>query len=89
MLNRATQAAAFILRKKSRSRRFIATLTAWSPGLTVAAGDMVQSFNLAWRALNGGITGAVPPNNDGGNAASDRVVTWTHVPVLTTQQPTI
>ena len=90
MLNLATQAAAlWRIRKHSRSRRFISRLTPWSPGLAVSEGDYVQSFDNAYRAASGGVTGATPPNNISGNTMSDGAVTWGHVAYLLTAQPTI
>jgi hypothetical protein len=89
MMNAYTHAAAFILRKKSRSRRYVAMLTPWSAGLVIHPGDFIQSDGMAWQAVNGGTTGAVAPNNTNGATVSDGVVDWTHVAVLLTQQPVI
>jgi hypothetical protein len=90
MLNRQERAAtALRIEKHSRSRRFIAALTPWRAGLAVDEGDHVQSFGLAWRAQNSGVTGATAPSNESGATSSDGVVTWTHVAVLLTLQPTI
>lgn len=89
MLTAQGQVAAFILRKKSRSKRLIAALTAFRPGLVVNAGDYVQSFNMAWRAQNSGTTGATAPNNTSGNTVSDGAITWSHQAVLLTPQAVI
>ncbi len=84
-----TQAAAWRIRRYNRSRIFTGNLTPWSSGMAVVEGDYVQSFNLAWQAQNTGTTGATAPNNTTHNTVSDGAVTWTHVPLLLTQPPTI
>lgn len=84
-----TQAAAWRIRRYNRSRIFTRNLTPWSSGLSVVKGDYVQSFNLAWQAQNTGTTGSTPPSNERGNTVSDGAVTWTYVPLLLVQPPTI
>ncbi len=89
MLSAQNQASAWRIRRMNRSRRYISNLTPWSSSLAVTEGDFVQSFNLAWVALNSGTTGATAPSNESGNTVSDGAVTWTHAPLLLTQPPTI
>lgn len=83
------QAASWRIRRYNRSRIFTQNLTPWSSGLSVTTGDYVQSFNLAWIALNSGTTGSTPPNNGLHNTVSDGAVTWSHVPLLLVQPPLI
>lgn len=80
-------AALFYMRRRKRSQQFIAMATPWAPGLTVTAGAIVQSNQLAWQANNSGVTaGAVGPNNESGAAFTDAGgVKWIHVPLLLTQ----
>ena len=82
-----TQAATWRMRRANRSRVFTQNLTPWSSGLTVVAGDYVQSFGLAWEALTSGVTGATAPNNETKNTVSDGAVIWSHTPLLLTQPP--
>jgi hypothetical protein len=90
MLGAAWQAATWRIRRATRSRRFIATLTPWAAGLVLNAGDMVQSGGLAWRALNDGTAGATAPNNlTGATFADGGGVSFVHVALLTAPQPTI
>jgi len=83
------QAAAWRIRRYNRSRIFTANLTLWSSGLSVSAGDYVQSFGLAWQARNSGTTGATAPTNAQANTVSDGAITWKHVALLLVQPPTI
>lgn len=78
------QAGLFYLRRRNRSQQFIAAATAWQIGLTVVAGDIVQSNAMAWQALNSGTTaGAVAPNNSEGAKFTDGGgVEWLHMPLL-------
>jgi hypothetical protein len=91
MMNDQDQAAAFIIRKKSRSRRHIAALTPWRAGLVVHAGDFVQSYGMAWEAQGSGTTsGTVAPNNsDGASFIGVDGIQFLHVAVLLTPQPAI
>jgi hypothetical protein len=89
MLNAQTQAAAWRIRRDTRSRRYTQHLTPWSAGLPVTIGDYVQSAGLAWQAQNTGITGAVAPGNESGNTVSDGAVRWSHIMLLLTQPPQI
>jgi hypothetical protein len=82
MSTAATQAAAWKMRRANRSRFYTSQATPWSAGLVVTAGDIVQSHQLAWKALNSGTTGTSAPNNSSGAASNDGAVTWVHVPLL-------
>ena len=76
-------AASWRIRRRNRSAQFTAQATPWSSGLVVTEGDICQSFDNAWQALNSGTTGAGPaPNNEAGNTVSDGGVTWTHLWLL-------
>jgi hypothetical protein len=87
----AAQAAAWRIRKYNRSRRFTQNCTPWSAGLVVAAGDVCQSFNLAWTAQNSGTTGGTAaPNNSAGPLFTDAGgVAWYHTSLLLVQPPPI
>lgn len=92
MSNKAAIAAAlFRNRKYSRSRRFIGNCTPWSAGLVVAAGDVCQSFGLAFTAQNSGTTaGTAAPNNESGASFTDAGgVVWYHTSLLLVQPPPI
>lgn len=82
----AQQAGLYYLRRRSRSQRFIAQATPWSSGLVVSAGDIVQSNNMAWQALNSGTTaGSESPDNSQGAVFVDAGgVSWVHLPLLLT-----
>lgn len=84
-----TQAAMWRMRRNTRSRFFVGNLTPWSSALTVAVGDYVQSFGLAWQAQNAGTTGATAPNNSESALVTDGVVDWLQIPLLLVQPPTI
>lgn len=91
MIGAAQQAAAWRIRRYNRSRNFTENCTTWSAGLNVQAGDVVQSYGLAWTAQNSGTTGgATPPNNSAGASFTDGGgVVWNHTPLLLTQPPQI
>jgi len=80
----AVQSAAWRIRRASRSRFYTLQATPWSAGLVVVAGNIVQSHQLAWRALNSGTTGgATAPNNSAGARFVDGGgIEWLHVPLL-------
>ena len=55
-LDAQNQASAWRIRRATRSRRFTLGCTAWSAGLVVTAGDVCQSYGLAFTAQNYGTT---------------------------------
>ncbi len=83
------QAATWRMRRANRSRVFILGCTEWTPGLFVTAGDVVQSYGLAFTAQNSGTTaGATAPNNSAGALFVDGGgVQWLHTPLLLVQPP--
>lgn len=90
-LTAAQQSATFYARRRSKSRRLVAGCTPWSVGLVIAAGDIVQSFSMAFEAQNDGTTTAGnAPNNSGGAAftGSDGIM-WVHEPLLLVAPPLI
>lgn len=90
-LSAQNQASAWRIRRATRSRRFTLGCTAWSAGLVVTAGDVCQSYGLAFTAQNDGVTaGADAPNNSAGASFTDGGgVVWLHTPLLLTQPPAI
>ncbi len=84
-------AASWRIRKATRSRRFTAGCTPWRAGLVVTAGDVCQSYGLAFTAQNSGTTaGTVAPNNSVGASFTDAGgVVWLHTPILLVQPPAI
>lgn len=91
MIDAGAQAGAWRIRRANRSRRFIAGCTQWAAGLTVSAGDVCQSYGLAFTAQNNGTTaGTVAPNNaDGASFTDAGGVIWFHTPLLLVQPPPI
>jgi hypothetical protein len=82
-LDAQNQAAAWRMRRANRSRQFIAGATPWAAGLVIVAGDIVQSFGLAFTAQNGGTTlGTAPNNATGGSFTDGGGVRWAHTPLL-------
>lgn len=80
-----TQAAAWRLRRRNRSKQFAAALTVHQAGLTVigmdrvataAAADFVQSEidGLPWIALTSGVSSGAPLSGNG--TMSDGTITW-------------
>jgi len=89
-LDAQTQAATWRIRRATRSRRFIAGCTQWAAGLVVTAGDVCQSYGLAFTAQNSGTTAGTAPNNGTGASFTDGGgVKWLHTPLLLVQPPPI
>lgn len=84
MIGAGQQSGLYYLRRRNRSQQLIAQATPWSAGLSVSAGDIVQSNSMAWTAQNSGTTaGSVAPNNTDGAAFTDGGgVIWVHTPLL-------
>ena len=91
MITAAQQAAAWRIRRANRSRTYIGGCTQWVPGLVVTAGDVCQSYGLAFTAQNSGTTaGATAPNNSAGASFTDGGgIIWMHTPLLLVQPPPI
>jgi hypothetical protein len=80
-----TQAAAWRMRRSTRSRFYIGQATPWAAGLVVTAGAVVQASRLGWTAQNAGTTAGVPPDNNNGALFVDGGgVRWVHTPLLLT-----
>jgi hypothetical protein len=90
MMDAATQAATWIIRRAARSRRYIGNLTPWRAGLVLHVGDFVQSGGLAWKVQTAGTTAGTAPNNTNGASFVDGgSVGFVHVALLTGPRPTI
>lgn len=72
------QGGLYYARKNRRGRATLDSLTAWSAGLPVTAGQYVRNAGNGYQAVNSGTTGSTPPTVGGGNQ-SDGTVTWTYV----------
>lgn len=75
-MDATTQGALLRNRNRRITRQILQSLTPWTTGLTVTAGQYVSSENgtSPWVARNSGVTGATAPTGQG--AVSDGVVTW-------------
>ncbi len=69
------QGVLYRMRRRRLARVVLQSLTAWAPGLVVAAGQYVssQSGNVAYVATSSGTTGATMPV---GQSANDGGVSW-------------
>lgn len=89
-----TQGALYRNRRRRLSRVILQSLTPWSSGLNVTAGQYVSSENgtTPWLAQNSGVSGATVPTGTG--LQSDGAVTWLRVDIqsllqfLNTEVPT-
>jgi hypothetical protein len=78
-LNRR-QAGLYYSRRNRLARVVLGNLTAWAEGLSVTAGQYVQSAGNGYLAVSSGTTGASAPTQTGGSANhSDGGVTWQYV----------
>jgi hypothetical protein len=68
-------ATLYRMRRNTRLRQYIQTLTAWSAGISVTQGEYVTNANNVYQAQSTGTTGATPPTQDRG-AQSDGTITW-------------
>jgi hypothetical protein len=72
------QQQAGMLRNRNRriTRQILQSLTRWTTGLSVEAGDYVssESDTTPWIAQNSGVTGPTAPTGQG--SVNDGVVTW-------------
>jgi hypothetical protein len=72
------QAGMFWARRNTRARAAVQALTPWSSGLTITAGEYVQSFGSAYIAITSGTTGSTAPSGTTGNI-NDGGITWQFV----------
>lgn len=77
VISTQTQGALYRSRRRRLSRLILQSLTPWSSGLSVSAGQYVSSENAtsAWVAQSSGTTGASEPTGQG--SFNDGGVTWT------------
>jgi hypothetical protein len=79
----STQVQGALLRMRNRriTRVILQSLTPWSPGLVVTAGEYVSSENgtSPWLATSSGTTGALAPTGQG--AFNDGGVEWIRVDI--------
>jgi len=85
-MDASTQGGLYYARRRTRSQRLIAQATPWVADLTIAAGDIVQSFGLAFEAQNRGTTttGNAPNNSEGALFAGTDGIEWLHLQILLT-----
>jgi hypothetical protein len=79
--NSAAQAGMYYARQRRRAAVLLNSLTPWSSGLAVTAGQYVSSEggNTPWKATSSGTTGATAPNGQG--VVNDGGVTWQRVDI--------
>ncbi len=66
-------------RRAHKLNALVGTLKPWSHGLTVAAGEYVQSYGNAYQALTSGTTGTSAPATVEATKHNDGGVTWIFV----------
>lgn len=87
-MTNATQSAMYFNRRRSKSRRYVDALTPWSgPGLSVQAGDAVQSYGLGYTAQNSGVTGGGPAPS-GNGLSNDGNIDWLFTFMFLSPPPT-
>jgi hypothetical protein len=80
-MDATTQGALLRNRNRRITRQILQSLTPWTTGLTVTAGQYVSSENgtTPWLAQNSGVTGATAPTGQG--VVSDGVVLWQRIDI--------
>jgi hypothetical protein len=80
--DRTQQGALYFNRRRRKANAILASLTAWSSGLTVTAGQYVssESGTSPWLATSSGTTGATAPSGQG--SFNDGGVLWVRADIL-------
>jgi hypothetical protein len=86
MISGTQQSALYYARRRRRVQLILQSLTPWSPGLAIAAGEYVSSENGSspWLALTTGTTGASTPYGRG--EFNDSGVIWTRADIMSLWQ---
>ena len=83
------QGALYYARRRRIANSILASLTPWTSGLNVTAGQYVSSENgnSSWKATSNGLTGAKAPTGQGafydGASGSSGAVSWRRIDIMT------